>query len=113
MLLDPDDANTITVFPAIPTGWEQQGVAFKNLAVRGNILVSGEFKPKRVRVTLENQADKNCTRILRVRLPKGTTGLRHPEKGLRIEEGWALLPSVQLPAKSKVSFTFEPLAAAQ
>lgn len=113
MLLDPDDANTITVFPAIPTGWEQQGVAFKNLAVRGNILVSGEFKPKRVRVTLENQADKNCTRILCVRLPKGTTGLRHPEKGLRIEEGWALLPLVQLPAKSKVSFTFEPLAAAQ
>jgi hypothetical protein len=48
-----------------------------------------------------------------VRLPKGTTGLRHPEKGLQIEEGWALLPSVQLPAKSKVSFTFEPLAAAQ
>jgi len=32
---------------------------------------------------------------------------------VRIEDGWALLPLVQLPEKSKMSFTFEPLAASQ
>ena len=108
MLLDPDDENSITVFPAIPPDWEQQGVTFKNLAARGGILVSGEFKPKQVRVKLENRSDRNCIRNLCVRLPKGTTRLRHPEKGLRLEAGWAVLSAVQLPAKGKITFTFEP-----
>ena len=108
MLLDPDDENSITVFPAIPPDWERQGVAFKNLAARGGVLVSGEFTPKKVRVALENRSDRNCARNLRVRLPKGTTSLRRPEKGLRVEEGWAVVPAVRLPAKAKVTFTFEP-----
>jgi hypothetical protein len=108
MLLDPDDENSITVFPAIPPDWEQQGVAFKNLAARGSILVSGEFKLRQVRVTLENRSDRNCTRNLRVRLPKGTTSLRSPEKGSRVEAGWAVLPAVQLPAKGRTVLTFQP-----
>ena len=108
MLLDPDDDQSITAFPAIPVEWEQQGVAFKHLATKGDILVSGEFTPKQVRVTLENYSDRNCIRNLRVRLPNGTTRLRHPEKGLRVEEGWAVLPGVQIPPKGKLAFTFEP-----
>ena len=58
MLLDPDDENSITVFPAIPAEWERQGVGFNNLAARGGILVSGEFKRKQVRVTLDNRSDR-------------------------------------------------------
>jgi hypothetical protein len=108
MLVEPDDEATITVFPAIPTEWERPGVGFSNLAAKGAILVSGEFKPKQVRVTLENCSDRSCIRNLRVRLPQGTTRLRHPEKGVRLEAGWAVLSAVQLPAKGKVTFRFEP-----
>ena len=108
MLLDPDDEHAITVFPAIPAEWERPGVAFKNLAAKGNILVSGEFKPQQVRVTLENRSDRRCTRNLRVRLPQGTTRLRLPETGVRVEAGWALLPAVELPPKGTTAFAFEP-----
>ncbi len=108
MLLDPDDEKSITVFGAIPLEWEQKGVAFKNLAARGSLLVSGEFTPRRVRVVLENRSDRNCTRMLRVRLPMGMTSPRSSERGLRIEGGWAVIPALQLPAKRKVGFTFEP-----
>ena len=108
MLLDPDDENSITVFPAIPLEWEQQGVAFNNLAAKRGILVSGEFKPQQVRVTLDNRSDRNCRRNLRVRLPQGTTSLRLPNKGVRVEEGWAVIPAVQLPPKGKIAYTFEP-----
>jgi hypothetical protein len=107
MLVDPDDEATISVFPAIPVEWEQQGVAFTNLAARGNIRVSGEFKPRQVRVTLENCSDKNVSRNLRVRVPQGTTRLRQPATELLIEGGWAVLPAVPLPPQQKVAFTFE------
>ena len=108
MLLDPDDEQTITVFPAIPAEWEGQGVAFRQLAAKGGILVSGEFNSKKVRVTLESRSNKTSIRTLRVRLPKGTSSLRRPEKGLRVEEGWAVCSAVELPAKGKRTFTFEP-----
>ena len=108
MLLDPDDEHSITVFPAIPAEWERPGVAFKNLAARGGILVSGEFKPGQVRVTLANESERNCLRDLRVRLPQGTTQLRQPVKGLRVAAGWAVLPAVNLPAKHTATFTFTP-----
>jgi len=108
MLLDPDDEHTITAFPAIPAAWEEQGVAFNHLAATGCILVSGEFKPKQVRVTLDNRSDRECKRNLRVRLPPGTTRLRLPDEGFRIEQGWAVLPAVQLPPKAKRTFTLEP-----
>jgi hypothetical protein len=110
MLLKPDEENSITVFPAIPADWEQRGVAFNRLAARGNILVSAEFKTNRVDVTLENRSDNDCLRSLRVRLPKGTTSLQHPEKNVQVIDGWAVLPPTQLPPKSKVTFHFDPLA---
>ena len=50
---------------------------------------------------------------VRVRLPKGTTSLRHPEKNMQVKDGWAVLSSAQLPAKSKVTFSFEPSVASQ
>jgi hypothetical protein len=43
-----------------------------------------------------------------VRLPKGATRVRHPEKGLEVENGWAMLPAVQLPPGTKRTFTLEP-----
>ena len=113
MLLDPDKEESITVFPAIPADWEQRGVAFDKLAARGNVLVSAELKTNRVGVTLENRSDNDCFRSLRVRLPKGTTSLRHPEKDVQVKDGWALLPSVKLPAKSTMTFDFEPSKGSQ
>ena len=109
MLLDADDEKSITVFPAIPAEWERQGVAFNDLAAKGNVLVSGEFKPTQVRVTLENRSDTSRRTDLRVRLPKGTTRLRLPDMGLRVEQGWAVLPNVNLPSKGKREYIFEPL----
>ena len=108
MLLDPDDESMITVFPAIPTEWERQGVAFKNLAAKGGLLVSGQFKPRQVVVTLDNRSDRIVTRSLRVRLPGGTTRLRLSEQGVRVQGGWAVLPAVALPPNKKTAFTFEP-----
>jgi hypothetical protein len=108
MLLDPDDEQTITVFPAIPAEWEGQGVSFRQLAAKGGILVSGEFNSKKVRVTLENRSDKTSIRTLRVRLPKGTSSLHRLEKGMRVEEGWAVCSLAELPAKGKRTFSFEP-----
>ena len=107
MLLDPDDEKSITVFPAIPAAWERQGVGFVNLAARGGMLVSAEFKPQQVRAILDNRSDRICRRDLRVRLPKGTTTLRLPVKDVRIEDGWAVLSAVELPPKGRVALTLE------
>jgi hypothetical protein len=107
MLLDPDDENTITVFPAIPAEWERQGIAFAKLAAKGGVLVSAEFKTNRVCVTLENHSGNNCTRSLSVRLPKGTTALRHPEKNVQVKDGWAVLPALKLPAHGRIILTFK------
>ena len=95
MLLDPDDENSITIFPAIAPEWEQHGVAFNNLAAKGGILVSGQLKPRQVRVTLENRSDTSCMRNLRVRLPKGTTSLRLPAKGDKVAQASGLRLSRQ------------------
>ena len=107
MLLDPDDGKSITVFPAIPEAWEQQGVGFVNLAAKGNVLVSAELKRRQIRVILDNRSDRNCTRNLRVRLPKGTTTLRLPVKDVRLEDGWAMLTAVEIPPQGKVYLTLE------
>ncbi len=109
MLLDPDDEESITVFPAIPAEWEKSGFGFIQLAAKGNILVSAEFRTNRVMVTLENRSGHDCARSLRVRLPKGTTRLRDAEKKVQVIDGWAAIPSAKLPAKSKVTFRFDPL----
>jgi hypothetical protein len=108
MLVGLDDEESITVFPAIPAAWERQGVGFVNLAAKGGILVSAEFKPRGVRVILDNRSDRECRRDLRVRLPKGTTTLRLPVEGVRLEDGWAVLSAVELPPKGRVALTLEP-----
>jgi len=108
MLLDPDDEHSLTVFPAIPAGWERPGVAFHHLAAKGGVLVSGEFNPRQVRVTLENHSDQRWARTLRVRLPAGWVQIRHPATGLRLEPGWAVLPEMRLAPKGNARFTFEP-----
>lgn len=106
MLLDPDDEEAITIFPAIPAEWVHQGIAFEKLAAMGNILVSAEFKTNRVCVTLENRSGNDCARSLRLRLPKGTTSLQYPGKDMQVKDGWVALPAVMLPAKRKVTLTF-------
>jgi len=106
MLLDPDDDKTITVFPAIPAQWETQGVAFDHLAAKGDILVSGELKSRQVRVILENRSGLPCQRTLRLRLPSGISLLRPPLKGVRLENGWAVLPDLPLVPQGKTILTF-------
>ncbi len=108
MLLDPDAEDAITVFPAIPAEWEVKGVAFKNLAAKGAILVSGEFQSSAVRVSIENRSTKAATRILRVRMPQGATKLRNAPDGARFEDGWAVIAGVELPPQQSLQFTFEP-----
>ena len=99
MLLGPDDEKEITVFPAIPFDWEKQGVSFQDLSSNGNLLVSGEFSADRVQVKIENRSSQSCVRNFRVCLPEGTTRIREPEDGLKIENGWAVLSNVKIPAK--------------
>jgi hypothetical protein len=106
MLLGPDDEKELTVFPAIPIEWEKEGVSFRGLACKGNLLVSGEYSSDRVQVKIDNRSSQNCVRNLRVRLPEGTTGVRESEVGLKIENGWALLSDIKIPAKEVRSFCF-------
>ena len=98
MLLGADGQKEITIFPAIPSSWEKEGVSFQNLACRGNLLISGEFSVDRVQVKIENRSSQSCVRNLRVRLPEGATRIRESEDGLKIENGWALLSSAKIPA---------------
>ncbi|NCA17924.1 MAG: hypothetical protein EBS90_12930, partial [Betaproteobacteria bacterium] len=106
MLLGSDDEKEISIFPAIPREWEKEGVSFQNLACRGNLLVSAEFSADRLQVKLENRSSQGCVRNLRVSLPEGTTRLRESEEGLKIENGWALLSNVKVPAKEIRALTF-------
>jgi len=94
MLLDPDGDRELTVFPALPPAWRQDGVVFAHLAARGGILVSGECSPTALTVTLENRAADERTRTLRVRLPADTTAVRLPEA--RVEDGWAVIADIRL-----------------
>lgn len=108
MLLDPDDEDMLTVFPAIPYTWEKEGVGFTNLAAKDAILVSGEFANDRVRVTLENRSDKVKTKTLRVRLPAGTQTLRSAPAGTQVEDGWAVLSAREIPERGKEEIVFVP-----
>ena len=94
MLLDPDGDREIAVFPALPTAWIKERVAFTRLAARGGILVSGECSPAALNVTLDNRSATGVTRTLQVRLPAGTTVLRLPEA--QVVDGWAVLPDIRL-----------------
>jgi hypothetical protein len=104
MLLEPDDEKELIVFPAIPIDWEKEGVSFRGLACKGNLLVSGEFSSDLVQVKIENRSSQSCVRNLRVRLPEGTTRVRESEDGLKIESGWALFSDVKVPAKEIRTF---------
>jgi len=106
MLLGSDDEKEISVFPAIPREWEKEGVSFQNLACKGNFLVSGEFLADRVHVKIENRSSQGCVRNLRVRLPEGAIRLRESEEGLQIENGWAIISNVKIPAKEIRAFSF-------
>jgi hypothetical protein len=100
MLLDGDDAKEVTIFPAIPSEWENGGVSFEHLAAKGNLLISGQFSNDRVQLKIENLSNICCTRNFRVRLPEGTTELRGSGAKARIENGWAWLSDVEIPSKS-------------
>lgn len=94
MLLDPDGAREITVFPALPPAWRGRDVAFSQLTARGGILVSGECSPAALTVTLENRAAHEMTRTLRVRIPAGAATVRPPEA--HVADGWAVIPDIRL-----------------
>jgi len=106
MLLGADDEKEITVFPAIPLDWEKEGVSFQALASNGNLLVSAEFSTDGVQVEIENRSNQSCVRNFRVRLPEGTTRIRESEDELKIENGWAIISNVKVPAKEIRTFSF-------
>jgi hypothetical protein len=106
MLLGADDEKEITVFPAIPKEWEKEGVSFQDLASKGNLLLSGEFSADQVQVKIENRSSQSCLRNLRVRLPEGTTRLRESEDGLKIENGYAVMSNVKIPANEIRTYCF-------
>jgi hypothetical protein len=81
-------------------------VSFQGLACKGNLLVSGEFSADRVQVKIENRSSQSCVRNFRVCLPEGTTRIRESEDGLKIENGWAHLSNVKVPAKAMRTFSF-------
>lgn len=110
MLLDPDGEEEITIFPAPPEEWRGQGVAFQGLAARGNVVLSGEFGAGGVRVLLQNRSDTSLVRRLRVRLPDGTVRLVRPPRGARVEDGWAVIRRLEVPAGERAEMTFTPAA---
>ena len=81
-------------------------MSFQKLAAKGGVLVSGKFEVDRVQVTLENCLNESCSRDLRLRLPEGTTRLRESEDGLKIENGWAVLSNVKIPAEGIRAYHF-------
>ena len=106
MLLNGDNDKYITIFPAIPETWQQEGVAFSDLAAKGGLCVSAKLSNAEVNVTLENKSSQNVIRELRVRLRKNTEELTKALKDTRIENGWAIIPSMKLDPQKKIELLF-------
>ncbi len=52
MLLQSYEPDTIRVFPALPESWRDKRVGFERLRARGGVLVSADYGPKELRITL-------------------------------------------------------------
>jgi hypothetical protein len=110
MLVDPDVADTVYVFPAVPSSWLEEGVGFQNILVKGGILVSAEISQiAGVNVTMRNIGVQPVIRQLRLRLPDGITALRNAPKGAYVEDGWAVCEGIDVAPyeESQVAFTFD------
>jgi len=106
MLLDADDGDQITVFPAIPEAWRRPGVGFSGLAAYGGVVVSAQFTATGIEIGLLNRSRTATTRRLRVSLPEGTRQLAHSPEGTRVEDGWATLPHVTIPPGRSIRLQF-------
>jgi hypothetical protein len=54
MLLQSYEPETIRVLPALPVTWQDKPVGFDRLRARGGILVSADYTPEELRITLES-----------------------------------------------------------
>lgn len=107
MLLDPDDDRELSVFPAVPEEWLPRGVAFRDLAARGGLAVSGALSADAVTVSLRNRGRTDVTRTLRVRLPEGIRRITESPHGAAIEGEWLLVPEVTLAPGAEVRIRVE------
>ncbi len=108
MLLDPDSEAELTVFPAVPEAWRRAGVAFRGLAARGGLLVSGELSDAGVRVAIQNRSSSPATRHRSVRLPGGSRTPSNCPPGATVAGGWARMPSLVIPPGKTVELAFNP-----
>jgi len=89
MLLDPDDGDTLRVFPAVPEPWFRKGVAFENLRVHGNLFVSGALSDERIAVRVDNRSDHAQARQVWIRIPEGRRAVPADQDRISVSEGWA------------------------
>jgi hypothetical protein len=69
MLLDDSTPSEISVFPALPSAWDEQGAAFTDLLAPGGIEVSARYDGSGTSVTLRNRSEREVTRLITARLP--------------------------------------------
>jgi hypothetical protein len=72
MLLDDSTPSAISVFPALPSAWDESGAAFTDLLAPGGIEVSARYDRSGTSVTLRNDSAKEVTRVVTARLPANT-----------------------------------------
>ena len=106
VLLDGDSEETIRVFPALPSAWRTETVAFEGLAARGAVRVSGGWGSDGVRVRLENGGTVPCTRQLVVDLPPGISEMTAGPADVTLRDGQAVLPRLELTPGQTTALVF-------
>ena len=70
MLMDPDNDDTIDIFPAIPDAWEYKKVAFTDLLAKGAISVSADRDLQGVKVDVTNNSRSTQNKEIRIKIPR-------------------------------------------
>jgi hypothetical protein len=70
MLIDPDNDQTIDIFPAIPDVWEYKNIAFTDLLAKGALSVSAARDLQGVKVDVTNNSKSTKERELRIGIPR-------------------------------------------
>ena len=96
MLVDPDDRECITIFPALPSAWAGRSLNFEGLAVRGGLLVSAERSEGWATFGLRNPGSQRATRTVRIRLGESAQRTSVLPKGAYVEGGDVVVPAITL-----------------
>ncbi|MBS7040246.1 MAG: LamG-like jellyroll fold domain-containing protein [Barnesiella sp.] len=103
MLMDPDNDESIDIFPAVPTDWEYKKVGFNNLMAKGGLALSAERDLHGMRIEIENNSDNTLTRELRVKIPASLKVSGSDDS--QMKDGALLIP-VTLASKEKRTFEY-------